>query len=435
MSAGRFAVGMFGSSIPINMVRGSMLLFYVDLNGLDVRAYGIVMAIYAVIDAVDNPVLGYFSDRTRSPWGRRRPWLRLAAPLIVTSFIAFFAAPSSLDGMGLVIWFAVFAILTEAADSMFAANYGSLLPEAFPREQDRALANSMRQGFQLLAMVLSVAVTPWLATHVLGSQDETIGFTRTAMIYGVIALVAFVIFVTGVREDAERQKETPPRFFHSVKDILTTSHFWTVGIASACYLIPLAISLSGMQLYVKYSLQAHVGHTTTIMGATIVIAALLLPGWTALVRRYGAPRIWRTAFIVLAAGYIPLALAHTLPVAIGAASIIAIGWSGLLSSNDLIQARILDADARKYGVHREGIFMSAFGIFGRLTGALGGVALTTLGLIYGYYSGDNPGENPGDAFRLYTAIYPLIFAIIGAVIAHCIKVPDAGDTRGALPAE
>lgn len=427
MSASRFAVGMFGSSIPINMVRGSMLLYYVDMRGLDVRAYGIVMAIYAVIDALDNPVLGYFSDRTRTRWGRRRPWLRLAAPLIVASFIAFFAAPSQLEGMGLVLWFAVFAILTEAADSMFSANYGALLPEAFPQERDRALANSMRQGFQLLAMVLSVAVTPWLATQVLGTEDSPVGFTRTALIYGAIALVAFFVFVSGVREDPARQAELPPSFLHSIKDILTLPLFWAVGIASACYLIPLAIALSGMQLYVKYSLDVPVRYTTVVMGIAIAVAASFLPVWTALVRRFGAPPIWRAAFAVLALGFIPLSIAHTLPTAIFGTVVVAVGWSGLLSSNDLIMARILDHDARKHGVHREGIFMSAFGVFGRLTGALGGIALATLGALYGYYSGDNPGERPGDAFRLYTGVYPLIFATVGTIIANLIRLPRAGE--------
>lgn len=427
MPPSRFAVGMFGSSIPINMIRASMLLYYVDLKGLDVRAYGIVMAVYAVIDAIDNPVLGYFSDRTRSRWGRRRPWLRVAAPLIVASFIAFFAAPSSLEGMGLVLWFAVFAILTEAADSMFSANYGSLLPEAFPRERDRAVANAMRQGFQLLAMVLSIAVTPWLATEVLGTEDDPIGFTRTAMIYGAIALVAFFIFVSGVREDSSRQNEIPPGFFRSIKEILSTPLFWTVGIASACYLIPLAIALSGMQLYVRYSLEAPVRYTTVIMGIAIAVAASFLPVWASFVRKHGAPPVWRVAFIVLALGFVPLALVETVPGAIAATSVVGVGWSGLLASNDLIQARILDADARKHGVHREGIFMSAFGIFARLTGALSGVALTTLAYFYGYYSGANPGDNPGGAFRLYTAVYPLIFATLGAVIAHCIKIPRAGE--------
>lgn len=71
---------MFGTSIPINMIKGSMVLYYVDILGLDLRAYGIVMVVYAVIDAIGNPVLGYLSDRTRTPFGRRRPWLVVGAP-------------------------------------------------------------------------------------------------------------------------------------------------------------------------------------------------------------------------------------------------------------------------------------------------------------------------------------------------------------------
>src|SRR5690554_6296426 len=106
----RYAIGMFGTSIPINMIKGSMILFYVDILGLDVRMYAAVMIVYAVIDAIDNPVLGWLSDRTRTRWGRRRPWLLIGAPLLAASMIAFFSAPSTLEGVGLVVWFAVFAI-------------------------------------------------------------------------------------------------------------------------------------------------------------------------------------------------------------------------------------------------------------------------------------------------------------------------------------
>lgn len=57
--AWRYALGMFGTSIPINLIRGSIVLLYVDILGMDVRAYAAVMAVYAVIDAIDNPVLGH----------------------------------------------------------------------------------------------------------------------------------------------------------------------------------------------------------------------------------------------------------------------------------------------------------------------------------------------------------------------------------------
>lgn len=422
----RYAIGMLGTSIPINMVRASMLLYYVDLLGLDVRAYGTVMAIYAVIDALDNPVLGHLSDRTRTRWGRRKPWLAVAIPLLAAAFIGFFSAPSSLDGAQLVIWFAVFAILTEAADSMFNANYASLLPEAFPAEGERAIANSMRQGLQLVAMVLSVAVTPWLATAVLGTEDSTIGFSRTAMMYAVVSIVALSIMVTGIRENTSRQRELPPGFFRSALGILRTKLFWQVGIASACYLVPLAITLGGLQLYVKYTLGLPVARTTELLAVVIAVAGVALAIWTPIVRRVGAPRVWRLAFVFLAGGYVPMYFANTLGTAIASASVVGIGWAGLLATNDLIQSRLLDDDARRHGVHREGLYFAAFGVFSRLTGALNGVFLASLGLFFGYYSGANPGPNPDDAFRTLVCVYPFVIAVAGAILARTIRVPEAG---------
>lgn len=113
--AWRYALGMFGTSIPINLIRGSIVLLYVDILGMDVRAYAAVMAVYAVIDAIDNPVLGHLSDRTRTRLGRRRPWLLLGAPLLAASMIALFSPPGSLDGPGLVAWFALFAIFRSSS--------------------------------------------------------------------------------------------------------------------------------------------------------------------------------------------------------------------------------------------------------------------------------------------------------------------------------
>ncbi|MDK6474617.1 MFS transporter, partial [Aerococcus urinae] len=100
---------------------------------------------------IDNPIFGYFSDRTRSRWGRRRPYLIVGALVLLIGMIALFWVPDAVVAAkttSLVAWFTTFAILSEAADSMINAAYGSLLPELFPQEKRRALANSLRQGFQ-----------------------------------------------------------------------------------------------------------------------------------------------------------------------------------------------------------------------------------------------------------------------------------------------
>ncbi|UOQ88316.1 MFS transporter [Agromyces endophyticus] len=420
----RYAVGMFGTSIPINMIKGSMILYYVDILGLDVRVYGAVMIVYAVIDAIDNPVLGFLSDRTRTRWGRRRPWLVVGAPLLAASMIGFFSAPTSLDGLALVAWFAVFAILCEAFDSMLNANYGALLPELFPRERNRAVANSLRQAFQLVALVLSLAVTPLLTTSVFGTEDTTTGFTTTAIIYGVIAVAVILFMAFSAKENPRYATHERPRFFATLLTIVRNPRFWSIGVAGACYASAMALVLAGLQLYVRYSLGLPVANALYLQGAVILCSVGGLAVWTRVVRRKGAAFTWRLAFVVLAVSFVPLFFANDLVTALLAGVLVGIGYSGMLATNDLIVARVLDDDARRHGQHREGLFLSAFGFFGRLNGIITGLALASLGVFFGYYSGDDPGTQADVAYRVYLCVYPFVLCSIGAVLARFIRVPE-----------
>jgi GPH family glycoside/pentoside/hexuronide:cation symporter len=325
--------------------------------------------------------------------------------------------------MGLLLWFAVFAILCEAFDSMLNANYGALLPELYPRERDRAVANALRQGFQLVALVISLAITPLLTTGVFGTEESTRGFQVTAVIYGAIALVVIVFMALGVRESPRYSTRERPLLWPSVWSIVRNRMFWTVGLTGACYGIAMALVLAGIQLYVRYSLGLPVGNALYLQGIVILVSAGGLAVWTRVVARRGALWTWRLAFAVLAVGFAALFFATDLVTAIAAGVLVGAGWSGMLATNDLIVARVLDADAARNGEHREGLFLSAFGFFGRLNGIVTGLALTSLGVFYGYNSGNDPGADPGLAFRVYLCVYPFALTAIGAVAARFVSVP------------
>lgn len=431
--AWRYAIGMFGTSIPINMVKGSVILFYVDILGMSAWAYGVVMTIYAVIDALDNPALGHLSDRTRTRSGRRRPWLLVGAPLLAASMVGFFSPPDSLDGVALVLWFAVFAILCEAFDSMLNANYGALLPELFPREPDRAVANGLRQGFQLVALIVSLAITPLLTTSVFGTETTTGGFRTTAILYAAVALVAILVMALGARENPRHSTGAPSTLWHGIRDIARNPLFWKVALIGACYAIPMALVLSGVQLYVRYSLGLPVSNALFLQGVVIVLSAVGLAVWTRVVRRRGALWAWRLAFALLAASFVGLFFANSLVTAMLAGALVGVGWSGMLATNDLIVARVLDGDAVRHGTHREGLFLSAFGVVGRLNGAVSGWALASLTVFFGYTSGDDPGSDPGLAFRFYLCVYPFALALIGAVAARFLQVPEQPPAEAAEP--
>src|SRR5512139_1429825 len=96
-----YAIGMFGTSIPINMLKTYAAIFYVDSLGMTTPQFSLMLLIYTFIDAIDNPVYGFLSDRTRSRWGRRRPWLVIGTPLLILCFIAFYSPPAFAAGNSL----------------------------------------------------------------------------------------------------------------------------------------------------------------------------------------------------------------------------------------------------------------------------------------------------------------------------------------------
>ena len=162
-----YAVGMFGTSIPINMLKTYAAIYYVDQLGMTTVQLSLMLLIYTFIDAIDNPVYGYLSDRTRTRWGRRRPWLTIGTPLLVLGLIAFYSTPAFLAGKSLFAYCMLFYILTGTLNSVINANYGALFPELFRDEASRASTNALRQAFQLVAMIISIALTP-MVTSALG---------------------------------------------------------------------------------------------------------------------------------------------------------------------------------------------------------------------------------------------------------------------------
>ena len=93
-----YAIGMFGTSIPINMLKTYAAIYYVDQLGLTTAQFALLLFIYTFIDAADNPIYGFLSDRTRTRWGRLKPWLVIGTPLLVLGFIAFYSPPLFLAG-------------------------------------------------------------------------------------------------------------------------------------------------------------------------------------------------------------------------------------------------------------------------------------------------------------------------------------------------
>ena len=103
--------------------------------------------IYAIWDAVNDPIVDYLSDNTRTRWGRRRPWLLAGLPFYLLLFALIYAVPGVFrDGIAL-FWYALIVLfLFEAASTVMNTNYQTLFPELFQGFRERTRASAYSQG-------------------------------------------------------------------------------------------------------------------------------------------------------------------------------------------------------------------------------------------------------------------------------------------------
>ena len=414
----RYGIGMFGTSMPINMFKSFAAIFYVDMLGLDMKKYSLVLFIYTFVDAIDNPVYGFLSDRTRTKWGRRRPWLIIGAQLLVLCFILFYNIPSFVEsekGM-LFIYMLLMSILTGTLDSLVNANYGALFPELFQSDSERAKTNGIRQICQLFAMAISIALTPMIT--------EKIGYRKTSLIYGILAVAVMMYSFIGCKESTNYEELEKPRLLDSIIALIKNPHFWIFGFAGAFYSAAFALISQALPVYVKYNLGLGGSSTTIMLGIVLGVAVIGIVVWSRISKKVAVMKIWRTGFIIMAIGFIPLYFAKTLPVAVVIAGVMGFGIAACLTTMDCIGAKIVDDDYQRNGVKREGIINSLMGVMNRLNGLYTSLAFYIASSCFGFVNGDEPGDNPALASKILLCVFPFAAMVVASIITFFLKLPE-----------
>jgi glycoside/pentoside/hexuronide:cation symporter, GPH family len=422
-----YSIGMFGTSIPINMLKTYAAIYYVDRLGMTTPQLSLMLFLYTFLDAIDNPVYGFLSDRTRSRWGRRRPWLAIGTPLLILCFIAFYSTPSFLSGNSLFAYCMLFYMLTGTLDSVINANYAALFPQLFRSDASRAKANALRQAFQLVAMIISIALTPIVT--------EALGFGLTAIIYGILGGAVILYMTFTCNETNVPAEDAKPQLWDSLKDLATNKKFWVAGLANAFYSAAMSLVLASMPFFVKYALGLSSGQTTFLFAAVLLIAIGCVAIWAKLVTRFTLMPVWRASLIALAVAFIPLYFAKSLIPAVICSALVGFGFAGIITTMDLIGAKIMDEDTEKHNVRREGIISNALGFMNRLSGLFTSAAFYLVFLIFGFESGNNPGSQPGDAARFLLTVFPPILMLISFIFSFFIDFKKPQIVTAPAPAD
>jgi len=411
-----YAFGMFGTSIPINMFRTFALYFYVEhLAILTTAEFASILTIYTFIDVIDNLWYGVASDRTRSRFGRRRPWLFLGTPALLLAFIGFFNINHlPFFNVSNAFWIAlILYTLTGTLDSMINVNYGALFPEIFRTEALRSKTNGMRQIFQFIAMIVSMVLVPIITNR--------IGFGLTAIVLSAIALFAIYVMTFSVIEPEESQYLERPKFFATLFDMIKNKKFWLYGFVNASFFASLAILQQTISLFTVHVLNAPSWATSVMLAAVILCAIIGIPIWMFVLKKQDLMFVWRLCMIIVGLALIPLFFVQNLVGAALTLVIFGLAYGGASFTMDMVGARILDEDFEQNGQRREATFGSFLGILNRVNGLIIAFGLFLAHTFFGYVSGDIPGDNPASAARFLISIYPVIIMTFCCGMSFLLK--------------
>ena len=199
-------IGAVGKDMVYALSASYVMYYYQDLLGLSATFVGTILMIARVFDALNDPFMGVLVAKTRTRWGRFRPWLLSGTVLNAFVLYALFAAPS-LEGTGLMVYFSVFYILWGITYTMMDIPYWSMIP---------AIASSLkdRENLSVIGRTCAgvggavIQMGTMMAVGFLGGSSEKTGFRYVALIVAALFILAELLCCLKVREKTVTNMKT-----------------------------------------------------------------------------------------------------------------------------------------------------------------------------------------------------------------------------------
>jgi GPH family glycoside/pentoside/hexuronide:cation symporter len=405
-----YGLGSFGLESLYNVFAGFYMFYYIDELGLAVALAAIINIIYGIWDAVDDPLVGFLSDNTRTHWGRRRPWLLTGLPFYVGILVLVYAVPEPFLQGNALFWYAlVVFLLFETAYTVISVNYKALFPELFQGLGERARASSTYGGLSMLGELVGFSIPPFIYAR--------FGFVPMAISFAGVAGIVLFLGIIRNQEDSTALQAPPLDLKDSFGEVLKDRPFLLFIIAVTFLMFAMGVYTLAIPFWVKYTLAASPQVTSLVFALAFSVAILSAPLWGRLVRILGLKRSWLWSVGLGAASPVIMGLASNLIVGAIGAAFVGLSMGGINVCRVIIMANFVDRNLERTGHRREGIYFSLLRIIGTLSKIPQALTLALLGVFFGYVSGENPGPQPDNAFRFLISVFPFVFAIIAWLIA------------------
>ena len=394
----------------------------VAILGLDVDARvfaGLLIFSGRFVDAFTDPLIGWWSDRTRSRWGRRIPFILFSTP-----FYALFAAmiwilPTEDPSLWNVVYFVIMLELFFVAATMSSGALEALVPEVTHGAADRMNLVGLIFLFAIFGAGLGLAGS--------GALIDAYGYQVVGVILAIVALVFRYLSLSAIWKHAPRDTEPAKvEFLRGMKETLRNPQFVCYLPTFVMFTTGVGILLGWMPFFASELLQAEEEGTTASLVSTVVIIGAVISGlvfWVALNRLgFSKRRVYGACLVASGAAFPLLGLVGLAPVGglvtqgLVLSFIAGLPMAAVFMLPKGLTADIADYDAMINGERREAMFYTTQNFFEKITFALP-PALLSLVLLLG-----DTTENPL-GLRLAPVVAGVL-ALLGITLWHRYRLPD-----------
>ncbi len=271
-----YGVGDIGFSLTSTILGVYFLFFMIEVVGLRPGIAAIPILIGKIWDFINDPIFGHISDRTRTRWGRRRPYLLFGALPLAFTFTMLWYKPGYESTAALVAYYSIAYIIFEASATMLYMPYFALTPELTSDYDERTSLTSYRMFFSILGSLLAFTLPAIIVGEFIPENAPKV--LLMGAIFGLVSALPMFITFFGTEEREDYSDLEKPTIFESLKSVWKNVPFrYGLGIFLATW-ISVDILQSSLLFYVKFVVQRE-AQNEIIMATIFVVAMFALPIW------------------------------------------------------------------------------------------------------------------------------------------------------------
>ncbi len=419
-----YGVGDLGTAITANLLAFFLLPFFTDVAGIPPAIAGAILFAGKLWDAINDPIIGVLTDKTRTRWGRRRPWLLFSAIPFGLTFASLWWIPFPREQNALVIYYFIANLLFNTFFTAVNLPYCALTPELTQDYDERTSLNNFRFAFSIAGSVLSAVLHLFIVGQF--PANPALGYAVAGTFWAVVSTVPVFICFWGTRERYSSPSDSTPLWQQFRSIFGNIPYLYVIGIY-ICAWLALQATATVIPYYVRYWVRPD-NPDAVISFAILAVqgtAFVMLFVWSKLSVWLGKKAVFVWGCSAWFAGQVGLFVLQPQQVAfmyvlavlagVGVSTAYLVPWAMLPD--------VVDLDELHTGRRREGMYygfvvlLQKFALAGALFGI--GIALDWAGFVPPV--GQNPvlvqPEAVLQVLRFLIAPVPAVLLIMGIVLA------------------